>query len=69
MAESTPEEIAWLVAKDPAYGNVICRCEMVTEGEIINAIKGLWERVPWMASNAVPARAWDVVSRASALPG
>lgn len=39
VAESTPEEIARLVAKDPAYGNVICRCEMVTEGEIINAIK------------------------------
>ena len=39
VAESTPEEIARLVANDPAYGNVICRCEMGTEGEIINAIK------------------------------
>ena len=27
-----------LIEKDPAYGNVICRCEMVTEGEILAAI-------------------------------
>ena len=39
VAESTPEEIAALIASDPAYGNVICRCEMVTEGEIVNAVR------------------------------
>ena len=39
VATSTPEEIAALIASDPAYGNVICRCETVTEGEIINAIR------------------------------
>lgn len=39
VAESTPEEIWALIAEDPAYGNVICRCETVTEGEIINAIR------------------------------
>ena len=39
VAESTPEEIRELIAKDPAYGNVICRCETVTEGEILNAIR------------------------------
>ena len=38
MAESTPEEIAELIRKNPAYGNVICRCETVTEGEILEAI-------------------------------
>ena len=27
-----------LLSEDPAYGNVICRCEMVTEGEILDAI-------------------------------
>ena len=37
--DATPEEIAALIASDPAYGNVICRCETVTEGEIINAIR------------------------------
>ena len=39
VAESSPEEIAALIASDPAYGNVICRCETVTEGEIVNAIR------------------------------
>lgn len=39
VAESTPEEMEALIAADPAYGNVICRCETVTEGEIINAIR------------------------------
>ncbi len=32
--ELSPEARAELVAKDPAYGRVICRCETVTEGEI-----------------------------------
>ena len=39
VAESTPEQIAELIRRDPAYGNVICRCETVTEGEIVNAIR------------------------------
>lgn len=36
------EEYADLIRKNPAYGNMICRCEMITEGEIIDAI----HRVP-----------------------
>lgn len=32
------EEYAKLIAEKPAYGNIICRCETVTEGEIIDAI-------------------------------
>ena len=28
-----------LIHQNPAYGNIICRCEMVTEGEIIDAIQ------------------------------
>ena len=32
------EEYAKLIAKKPAYGNIICRCEMITEGEIIDAV-------------------------------
>lgn len=39
VAQASPEEIEELIKKDPAYGNVICRCETVTEGEIVNAIK------------------------------
>lgn len=27
-----------LIAKDPRYGRVICRCETITEGEIVDAI-------------------------------
>lgn len=32
------EEQAALIRENPAYGNIICRCEMVTEGEILDAI-------------------------------
>ena len=32
------EERSALIRKNPAYGNVICRCETVTEGEILDAI-------------------------------
>lgn len=34
----TREERAGLIKENPAYGNIICRCEMVTEGEILDAI-------------------------------
>ena len=34
------EEKAALIKKDPRYGRVICRCENVTEGEIVRAIEG-----------------------------
>lgn len=27
-----------LIKKEPAYGNIICRCEMISEGEILDAI-------------------------------
>ena len=33
------EERNELIKKNPAYGNIICRCEMVTEGEILEAIR------------------------------
>lgn len=39
IAQAAPEEIRELIKEDPAYGNVICRCETVTEGEILNAIR------------------------------
>jgi len=37
--EMRPDELGELVARDPAYGRVICRCEGVTEGEIRAAIR------------------------------
>lgn len=33
------EERNELIKENPAYGNIICRCEKVTEGEIIDAIR------------------------------
>lgn len=35
----TNEEKAELIAKDPRYGRIICRCENITEGEIVSIIK------------------------------
>lgn len=32
------EERARLIQQNPAYGAIVCRCEMVTEGEIIDAV-------------------------------
>lgn len=32
------EEYAKLIKEKPEYGNIICRCEMITEGEIMDAI-------------------------------
>lgn len=33
------EEYAKLIKENPAYGTIVCRCEMITEGEIIDAIR------------------------------
>ncbi|MCG0275404.1 MAG: NAD(P)/FAD-dependent oxidoreductase [Thermosediminibacteraceae bacterium] len=46
------EERRELIRKNPAYGRVICRCETVTEGEIIDAIR-----------RPVGARSLDAVKR------
>lgn len=37
--ELSDEEKAELIAKDPRYGRIICRCENITEGEIVDIIK------------------------------
>ena len=34
----SPQEKNALIARDPRYGRVICRCETVTEGEIVDAL-------------------------------
>lgn len=38
VADASFEERQALISKNPAYANVICRCEVVTEGEILDAI-------------------------------
>ena len=37
--EMTAEEQEQAIASDPAYGNIVCRCEVVTEAEIRRAIR------------------------------
>lgn len=39
MALASDEERHRLIQENPAYANVVCRCEMVTEGEILDAIR------------------------------
>ena len=42
-----------LIRKNPKYGHIICRCETVTEGEIIDAIHG---KIPALTLDAVKRR-------------
>ncbi len=35
----TTEEKNALIQKEPAYGKIVCRCEQITEGEILRAIR------------------------------
>jgi glycerol-3-phosphate dehydrogenase len=39
VRELSPFELDALVAEDPAYGEIVCRCERVTEAEIVAAIR------------------------------
>lgn len=48
----TAEEKNAVIAKDPAYGKIVCRCEQVSEGEIVHAIH-----------ENPPARSVDAVKR------
>lgn len=50
--EFSNEEKEALIAKNPLYGRVICRCETITEGEIVDAIH-----------SPIPARSVDAVKR------
>ena len=38
FASATPEERERMISSNPLYGRVICRCETVTEAEIVQAI-------------------------------
>ncbi len=38
VAKLSPKERAELIAKRPEYGTIVCRCESVSEGEILDAI-------------------------------
>jgi glycerol-3-phosphate dehydrogenase len=38
LDELTVEERAEKIRENPLYGNIICRCETISEGEIVDAI-------------------------------
>ncbi|MDZ4159772.1 MAG: FAD-dependent oxidoreductase, partial [Anaerolineaceae bacterium] len=46
---------ARLAASDPRYGRIICRCELVTEGEIIAEMKA---PIPALTYDAIKRRTW-----------
>ena len=60
FAEQTPEMKAKLIAEDPDYGEVICRCQQVTKKEICEAIEN-----PLGAKtiSAIKYRAWPTTGR------
>lgn len=41
IAELGAEERAEKIRENPAYGAIVCRCEQVSEGEIVDAIHGI----------------------------
>jgi glycerol-3-phosphate dehydrogenase len=49
------EQQAELIARDPRYGRVICRCENVTEGEIVAEIHA---PIPATTYDAIKRRTW-----------
>ena len=51
--ELSDAERAALIAREPAYGRVICRCQTVTEGDILAA---LHRPIPPRSINAVKRR-------------
>jgi glycerol-3-phosphate dehydrogenase len=52
LTELTPSERQELIAREPLYGRIICRCETVSEGEIVAALH-----------SPVPALSLDGVKR------
>ncbi|MFP4343395.1 MAG: NAD(P)/FAD-dependent oxidoreductase [Anaerolineales bacterium] len=54
------EEQAALVEQDPRYGRIICRCEYVTEGEIVAEIHA---PIPATTYDAIKRRTWTGTGR------
>lgn len=52
FTELSLQEQDQLIRDNPAYGRIVCRCETVTEGEIVDAIHGI-----------IPARTLDAIKR------
>ena len=52
MRELSREEQHKKILENPLYGNIVCRCERVTEGEIVDAIH-----------SPIPAKSVDAIKR------
>jgi glycerol-3-phosphate dehydrogenase len=52
VRDASPSEAAELYARDPRYGHLVCRCEHVSEAEIVQAIHA-----------PIPARSLDAIKR------
>lgn len=39
FSEASQEEKSEMIKENPAYGKIVCRCEGITEGEIVDAIR------------------------------
>ncbi|ADK82631.1 NAD(P)/FAD-dependent oxidoreductase [Sediminispirochaeta smaragdinae] len=55
FAKLSHDERAELIRKNPAYGRIVCRCEEVTEGEIVAAIHA---PIPAVTYDAIKRRTW-----------
>lgn len=53
LSKLSLEERSRLIQNNPAYGRIICRCEVVSAGEVINAVSG---PVPAVCLDAVKRR-------------
>ena len=52
LADLTLEERAMLIRENPAYGRIVCRCEVISQGEVVQATGG-----------PIPATSLDGVKR------
>ena len=41
LKEMNPQDRAELIRQNPAYGQIVCRCEEISQGEILDAIHGI----------------------------
>ena len=60
FAEQTPAEKARLIAEDPDYGEIICRCQQITKKEICQAIEN---PLGVKTISAIKYRAWPTTGR------
>mgnify|MGYP005761165473 FL=1 len=54
LSELTPDELNALIRRNPDYGEIICRCETISKGEILDAIRS---PIPAITVDAVKRRA------------